>query len=239
MNQRKELTRFLKDFTKEDVLNYVEKEDGRYGVYLSSDSPTLYNTFSDEKKHVIIVRTERSFSYFENEDALREAQQSRHIYYFDKGEKNLYFKEDDSFSLVAKLDTVDLYNVVKQIHIDLGEDGQVLTFDSLYPVIKDFYKDIKKRDLELHGKTNFMISTNYKNNDFLRKSSYFINHLNEIYDKNISFKIIDSIENNIVDNITVRLHYNDNKTIKPRIQIFYKYKVYYVIDPLAEDYNID
>lgn len=239
INQKKELTSFLKEFTKENVLNYVDKKDGRYSVYLSSDSPTLYNTFSDEKKHVIVVRMERSFSYFENEDELREAKQGRHLYYFDKIEKNLYLKEDDDFSLVSKLETVDLYNIVNVIHTNLGEDGQIVTFDSLYPVIKEFYKDVKRRDLELHGKRNFMISTNYKNNYFLNNNRNFINHLNEIYDKNISLKIIDSIKNNVVDNITVRLYYNENDTVDPRIEIFYKYKVYYVIDPLSEDYNID
>lgn len=236
---RKELTIFLKDLTKEDILNYVEKDEGRYGVYLASSSPTFYNTFSDEKKHVIIVRTERSFSYFENIVELEEAKQKRHIYYFDKSEKKLYFKEGDSFNLVAKLDTVDLYNIVKRIHINLGEIGNILTFDSLYPVIKQFYKGIKKRDLELHGKTSFLIRTKYKNNYFLENNPEFIEHLNEIYNESNSVRIIDSIRNNKIDNITVSLDYNDNKTISPRIKIFYKYKVYYVIDPLAEDYNID
>lgn len=238
-NQKNELIIFLKDLTKENISNYIEQEDGQYNVYLSSDSPILYNTFSDQKKHVVIVRVERSFSYFENEVELQDAKQKKYIYYFDKREKKLYFIEDDDFSLVTYLNKDELYSIVQKIHTELGEEGDILTFDSFYPIIKQFYNDVNKKNLELHGKTSIILSTNYKNNDFLRNSTEFLNHLKKIYNENISLKIIDSIQNNKINSITIRLYYNDDKTISPRIKIFYNYKVYYVIDPLDENYNID
>lgn len=235
---KEEILDLFNDLNKDDIMNFIDTEEGRYSVYLTDDSPWLYYTFTNSNRHFIVVREERSFAHIMDDSEYSEIKDKRHLYYFDRSTKVLYSKQSDNSSEVDQLETDDLKKIVERVQMDLDQEGELLTFDSMYLIVKQFYNQLKPNALELMGDKNFSFSINFKAQEFLTINSSFKQHLEKIYDKTTESKIIDSINNNVYKGVNVQMRYNsEQKRLYPIINVKKNQLIFYVIDPLAEDYN--
>ncbi|MDD2259756.1 MAG: hypothetical protein WC188_10375 [Candidatus Caldatribacteriota bacterium] len=238
-SDKKEITSFFKQIEEKDIMNYIEADEGRYSVFLSNDSPWLYYTFSNNERHIIIARAERSFAYFMDDDNYSKIRDRKEIYYFERSKNTLYYSDGNTPITVDDFAVDDLNKIVERVHIDLGHNGDLSSFDSFHTVIKQFYKDVGAKDLELLGSDNFKVSINVSTNNFLNENTTFLNHLSTIYDNSTRNKIIDSIRNNVFNGVNIQLYYNStNNKIDPIIRIQKNQLEFYVIDPLSENFNI-
>lgn len=241
---KREIQSFLSDITVDDILNSYESDDGTYSVFLSDTNALVYNTFSTEDKYFIVVREERSFAYLaldEEESDQDDKRRARHRYSFDRNTRILKRHDQDEASIVETLESDRLKDVVIAVKDHLDQPGDLLSFNVLFPIIKEVFSDITLSQMNVRGDRNHSIRRSYDPYDFLQEVPSFKAHLHTIYDPSTKDAIIKSMTTyNKRGSVHVKIRWvSEDQVIQPSFVIDMMHYQFYIINPFREHYDFD
>lgn len=233
--EKNEIKIFLQQLQIDQIKNTYEISEGVYSVFLSDHTPFIYYTYTTVEYIVIVVREERSFAYLLDDTSYNDI---RHMYVFNRTNYSLYFHNDSELLEITVLENDELEHIVDTVKNHLNQTGSLLTFDSLYLMIKQFYSNFEANQLEVHGQINHGISISYSNQHFLSTFTQFGTHLTSIYRQTKAQLILSSIEQNVYQSVVIRLQWNStNHYLYPILYVSRNQLVFYRIDPTIEDYH--
>lgn len=235
---KRDIQAFFDTLEINDIMNQFETDEGDYSVFLSSEMPFVFLTFSKNNHHLIIVRNERSFAYLSGEE-FDEARDFKYEFSFNKSTHRLNQHQYDEIEHIQTLESNMLISVVYAIKDYLMISGDLLTFDTLFPIIKESFSNVSLTDLSLFGDKNHSISRKFRPDEFFLAVPSFLFHLDAIYNPLIKQQIIESMTtNNHRNAIIVTVQWDSTrKMIRPRLVIEIMNAQFYVVDPFIEYFD--
>jgi len=239
----KDALEFIDQLYEVNISSEYNFESVTYGVYLSNDSETVYQYKFFESNYYINVLEERSFSYFdEDSDDYSNAQKIKHIFFVDTTSKKMYSYNFDSFKYEELMDIseVAIQSIILVIHHYLENDGEVIGFDQMYPIIYEaLYIGKEHGKINAYGASDLKVLTfTLPIDTYLKYAIKFKQHLLTIYGIDKYNMVIESMENSPYKDLHLNFRWDSSKEIiVPIFQLNYRQIDYYKVEVFPSSFN--
>ncbi|MFP4078141.1 MAG: hypothetical protein ACLFUQ_03240 [Candidatus Izemoplasmataceae bacterium] len=242
---------FINDFSNNNIKNDYLYESFTYGMYLSSESETVYKYKLDTDGFYVNVIEERSFSQYDTEieaemEQYIQAKNTKYTFYISSTTNQifLYDQETSEYEFIKNINNSKINNAINEIHIYLGKNGELIAFDDLFPTLNEsLLIGSTYGEISLFGDFDSKVMTfTVDKEDFLNNANYLKEHLKKIYDFEKYERVVESINDSDYNSLHLKFKWDSEKNlILPYFIISFRNIEYYVISVSADDFanNID